>query len=93
MGRGRTQKLYYENGNLKSVCNFVDGKENGAYKDYFEDGTPSTECNYVNGKISGICNLYWENGGIAYIDKYQNGKMTQRKAFNRYGKQLWSQNY
>ena len=49
--------------------------------------------NYVNDKLSGTAKLYWENGIIAYIDTYINGEKTSRKAFNRYGKQLWYQKY
>jgi len=41
---------WYEDGQLKSECNYKDGKRDGAEKGWYEDGQLKSECNYKDGK-------------------------------------------
>ena len=44
-------KSYYDNGQLKEICNYIDGKRNGKYKLYHYNGYLDVICNYIDGKI------------------------------------------
>lgn len=85
--------LYYPDGQIEAIEYYKNGKANGTFKYYYENGVMSDEVNYINDKLSGTTKIYWQNGVIAYIDTYQNGEKTSRKAFNKFGKQLWFQKY
>jgi antitoxin component YwqK of YwqJK toxin-antitoxin module len=37
-------------GQVKSECNYKDGKRDGAEKGWYEDGQLKSECNYKDGK-------------------------------------------
>jgi len=54
-------KLYHENGKLKKVGNYINGKENGKFIEYDEQGMKSAEYTMENGEINGIVTTY-ENG-------------------------------
>lgn len=88
-----TKKDYYANGKLEADCYLNYKTKQGKVLLYYPTGIISSEHNMFDNKENGICTTYWENGEIAYQDKYTNGKKIQRKAYNRYGKLLWTQNY
>ena len=63
---------YYNNGNLKSVIHYRNGKEDGLttyYDDYY--GFPSLEIMMKNGKRNGKMTKYFFNGNIEVIANYQ----------------------
>ena len=35
------------------ICNYIDGKKEGEYKEYWDNGQIALICNYVNGKKEG----------------------------------------
>ena len=65
-------KTYYENGNIKSEGNYINGKIEGEFKHYFENGNIEFIINYKNGNLSGEAKEYYENGNIKYISNYEN---------------------
>lgn len=58
------QKMYYENGNLRSEANVTMGKYNGAYLEYFESGRLKRKMYYANDTINGTETVYNEQGII-----------------------------
>ncbi len=84
---------YHENGNTEAKGAYLNDKGEGYWVKYYKNGTPEADCNYKNGKKQGTCRKYWENGNYAYIDVFENGTLKHRRAFNAYGKELWSQKY
>ncbi len=58
------QKLYYENGNLRSEANVTMGKYNGEYLEYFESGKLKRALHYANDTINGTETVYNEQGVI-----------------------------
>jgi antitoxin component YwqK of YwqJK toxin-antitoxin module len=36
-------KLYWENGQLRKIHNYIDGKKNGEYKSYYDNGCELSE--------------------------------------------------
>jgi antitoxin component YwqK of YwqJK toxin-antitoxin module len=63
------EESYFENGNLKSISNFVLNEfceliPYGTTKEYFESGILQKEYSFVNGKKDGISTAYFESGAI-----------------------------
>lgn len=69
-----TLKSYYQNGNLKKTGNYINGKENGLFKEYNEDGSISIEYNMKNGEMNGAFKTYYENGQVKKTGSFLNGK-------------------
>ena len=67
-------KSYYENGQIESICNFVDGKEEGEMVEYYENGTICRRYNYVHGVLNGKWEWFFDNGKILKVSNYINGK-------------------
>ncbi|WP_185094425.1 toxin-antitoxin system YwqK family antitoxin [Marivirga tractuosa] len=66
-------RIYYENGNLKALTNYVYGKEQGLSKDYYPNGNINTI--YINkgGKTVNF-KQYYSNGSIfAEADTFGEG--------------------
>ena len=84
---------YHENGAISAKGSYLNDKGNGNWVKYYKSGNPEADCNYKNGKKHGTCKKYWENGNYAYIDFFENNTLKNRRAFNAYGKELWSQKY
>ncbi len=65
---GKTQsgiwKAWYDNGQLKRVGAYVDGKEEGVFTWYFEDGKKSKEGSFHVGEETGLWSWYHENGQL-----------------------------
>lgn len=55
-------KEYYNNGNLKSEINYVDGVRIGEARFYNENGSIKRELNYENGKVEGLVKVYTDKG-------------------------------
>lgn len=57
-------KSYFENGNVQSEVNFVNGKENGKYAVYYENGKLFIEGHFDMGNCIGEWSFYGENGDL-----------------------------
>ena len=66
---------YYENGQLASKINLIDGKFNGLEVGYFENGNIKGKINYINNLIHGEFEEYFENGQLKEKANYINGNL------------------
>lgn len=62
---------YYRNGNIASTGLYVDGLENGHWKDYHENGQLAAEGDYANGKEVGKWSFYDEDGNLEEEEIYE----------------------
>ena len=62
---------YYDNGNIKSVGDYLKGQKNGKWIYYTESADKNYEESYQNGKLSGSYVSYFDNKEI-----YQKGNLT-----------------
>jgi len=60
---------YYDNGNKKSVDNYVDGKLDGESVSYFEDGATERICNFRNDCLVSLTS-YYNNGQKKFVGHY-----------------------
>ncbi len=58
----KTDKTYWENGNLKSELPYEGGKLNGTAIWYYEDGTIQQQVPYVDDMIEGTLKRFHDNG-------------------------------
>src|SRR5947209_7318235 len=58
-------KFYFQNGNISSEGNMVNGKPDGYWKSYYENGQLKSEGNRVNLKLEGPWKFYNEKGVLA----------------------------
>jgi antitoxin component YwqK of YwqJK toxin-antitoxin module len=65
---------YYDNGNLYSKGNYVDGKQHGYWEYYWSNGNLSYKGNYVDGKEHGYWEEYYYNGKLYYKGFYDMGE-------------------
>lgn len=66
--------VYYKNGKIFSETSYVNGIQEGFFKEYYENGILSEESNYKNDLLHGFQKLYYENGNKEEISYYLNGK-------------------
>lgn len=52
--------------------NFINGKEDGLYKEYYENGQTKNICFFINGNIEGISYGYYENEKLKYENNFKN---------------------
>lgn len=62
--RGRIEREYYDNGNIKSETPYKDGVIDGEVREYFENGTLEGIIGYKNGLLHGEVKLYREDGTL-----------------------------
>ena len=67
------KKEYYDNGQLKSIENYVDNIEHGSFIYYYENGTISAEGTMKNGELEGAYSEYNEKGQLKEFTTYKNG--------------------
>jgi hypothetical protein len=67
------QTTYYNNGNKRSQCMFVNGSQHGLYQRWYENGQKESEGNYVNGYQHGLSQWWYENGQKQWECTYVNG--------------------
>lgn len=65
---------FYENGQLKKICSYVDNLIDGEYKDYYKNGVIKTDSFYILGKENCEFKSYYENGQIECIIDLEDGK-------------------
>lgn len=63
---------YFDNGQVKSVCEFQGGKLNGECKHYYKDGTLKSVTHYDEDKLNGRKEVYFPNGKLHLIVHYKN---------------------
>jgi len=66
---------WYDDGQIKIKCNYVDGKLNGEHLRWYENGQMYEKCNYINGKIHGEYLKWYKNGQMCGKCNYINGKI------------------
>ncbi len=66
-------KSYYRNGNIMKTGNYINGKENGLFKEYNEDGSISIEYTMKDGEMNGPFITYYENGKVESTGNNING--------------------
>ncbi|MCK4662311.1 MAG: toxin-antitoxin system YwqK family antitoxin [Bacteroidales bacterium] len=70
----KTEKQYYEDGNLKCSIQIKNGEKHGKYLKYFQNGNLSEKSTFINDKREGIAIGYFENGDIKFEGIYKNGQ-------------------
>ena len=80
-GQSETRIEYWDNGEVLSQINYLNGKRDGACRYWYKNGTLMTEGFYKNGKTKGIWMSYHENGQIEShgIYKYTESGVYSRK--------------
>jgi len=63
---------YWENGNVLSQVNYIDGIRDGSTRYYFKNGVLMTEGFFLKGKMKGVWISYYDNGQIKQKGKYEN---------------------
>jgi len=80
------EKTYWDNGNLKSVTNYSDGKKNGIWNTYYEDGNRKEQGRYDNGKKGGTWREYYFNGETKRIRQFSNDVILGYTAYHFNGR-------
>lgn len=65
---------YYDNGQLKSRVEYVDGRENGLMTTWQNDGKLISTLSYKDGLLDGICTYYDTDGRKMSSGTYRRGK-------------------
>ena len=80
---------FYEDGQLLSRKNYIDGKEDGPYELFYENGQLNTRGNYIDGKEDGLFEEFYRNGQLFSRKNLKDGKEDGlRELFYENGK-LW----
>ena len=75
IGFSQEQKEYYDDGQLKSVGNIVNGVKEGLWKEYYEYGPIKSYGNFSNGEKNGEWKEYHENGQLKSIGNFTEDKL------------------
>ena len=70
-----TYEIYYDNGQLKAIGTFKDGKEDGLYEWYYENGQLWERKTYKDGIRDGLYEWYYDNGQLKWRYTYKDGKL------------------
>lgn len=73
---------YYENGNVKQVGNFADGKLDGKWTSYTEEGNVVAVAYYKDGKKHGKWQ-YFESPNVVKEVEYKNNNIVQVVTINK----------
>jgi antitoxin component YwqK of YwqJK toxin-antitoxin module len=65
---------YYNNGQLRTKGNYIEGKKDGTWHEFYENGQLSSKSNYVQGKKEHLLELYHSNGHLKGRINYKEGK-------------------
>lgn len=65
---------FYENGQLKKICSYVDNLIDGEYKDYYDNGVLKTDSFYILGKENCEFRSFYNNGQVECIIDLEGGK-------------------
>ena len=72
----------YENGNVKQVGYFIDGKLEGKWISYSEEGNVVAIAQYKNGKKHGKFNKCTDDGEPILLQTYDNDRLVEKKKLN-----------
>ena len=76
--KAQKKEYFYDNGNLQSVGNLIDGELDGEWKTYYESGKLQTIKHFTKGKRTGELKAFYENGQlnalVHFVDDAQSGK-------------------
>lgn len=79
---------WYENGQLKSEVNFINGKRNGKVLNYYDNGQLKSDLTYKGDKKEGELVTYWKNGKLKRKDIYNNGVFENGNCFDSLGNEI-----
>jgi len=65
---------YHGDGSVASEGEYVDGLENGPWRDFFENGRVAAEGVYIMGKEGGEWRFYLESGTLDRVTQYVDGQ-------------------
>ncbi|MES2766598.1 MAG: CHAT domain-containing protein [Bacteroidota bacterium] len=65
---------YYEDGSVKAIGHYINGKANGEYISYFENGKLHEKSLYKNDVLDGLSVVHFDNGQKNFEGNYINGK-------------------
>ena len=65
---------YYENDQLMSKGDYLNGKAHGLWEFYYVNGQLWYKGDYLNGKAHGLWEYYYSNGVLSYKGYYDMGK-------------------
>jgi antitoxin component YwqK of YwqJK toxin-antitoxin module len=68
-----TLRKWNDNGELRYICNFVDGKKNGIEKKWFQNNNLESEITYFNNIKHGEFKVYYPNGNLKERGLHYNG--------------------
>ena len=71
----------YDNGQVRELSKFEEGKREGIWVKWYENGRMEEEKNYRDGKVHGPSTRWWENGQKWYEDNYENGEKIGESKF------------
>ncbi len=74
---------FYENGDMRLKCSYLEGKRNGYFQSFYPGGILSIEGEYQNGVMNGKWTYYKENGDKDYCIEYSMGKMLPNDEYER----------
>lgn len=73
---------YYENGSVKSIKEFKNGKLDGKYVSFYSTGVKRSEEEYRNGRLFGSIILYDEKGDTTELVRFlEHGKDGEQKLY------------
>jgi len=68
-------KTYYDSGQIKSKCNYIDGKKCGELIEYYKDGQIIMKCNYIDDELCDEYIRYYNDGQISMNCNYNDDKL------------------
>jgi len=68
------RETQYDNGDIKSRVNYVDGRMQGKAYNYYKGGQIHSEFNYVDGRQEGITKWFFEDGTLFQEIPYKDGQ-------------------
>ncbi len=83
-----TVKNYFQNGKLKEVGAFANGKMTGTWINYHESGQKAGEANYDNGVKVGEWKVYDQDGLVRYKVNYKDNKMISAVSLDQQGQHI-----
>ncbi|MGB7978766.1 MAG: hypothetical protein WCF19_06370 [Chlamydiales bacterium] len=81
------REYFYEDGTLKTVENYVEGRLNGESLLYWPNGRMKRKCRFVRGVRDGLDQMWSEEGDLLDEGEYQMGKaIGVHRRFNKKGR-------
>lgn len=77
---------YFENGNVKEIGEFANGKMHGSWLSFTKEGIKAGEASYNNGLKQGEWKIYDQSGNMRYTINYENGRIMNATNYDSNGK-------